>query len=152
MTHVEEEGPSSGFSQSGWKDRRPRTLTAQSWWEFCQQSLTNMVATKATMWRTTKREMTQLSSLFRVPDLKNRTCCSRTWSSAASERWAVCGGLISICICSAIDIARQCKCGFFYQLNDFVGFEREREREVSCKARMEEVKLVVLEYNCISAI
>ena len=51
---------------------------------------------KGPMWRNTKREMTQLSSLFRVPDLKNRTCCCRTWSSPASERWAGCGGLISI--------------------------------------------------------
>ena len=142
-THVDEEGPSSGFSQSGWKDRRPRTLMAQSRWEFCQQSLTNMVAAKATMWRTTKREMTQLSSLFRVPDLKNRTCCSSTWSSPASEWWAGCGGLISIWVCSAIDFARKCKWVFF-QLCDFFQFsqsEREREREIElCAAEQESKK------------
>lgn len=73
FTDVEAEGPRRGFSERVWKESLPSTLSAQSWWEMVQQSLTTMVAKKATTWRITNTEITQVSPpplLRRERDLK----------------------------------------------------------------------------------
>lgn len=63
QAHVEAEGPRRGFSASGWNDILPSAPNAHSSWELDQQSLTNIIATKATIWRSTKTETTHVSPL-----------------------------------------------------------------------------------------
>jgi hypothetical protein len=82
---VEAEGPSRGFSDIVWKESLPSALSAQSWWELVQQSLTIMVAKKATTWRITNTEITQVSPpllLRRERDLKKGILWS--WRTARS--------------------------------------------------------------------
>lgn len=90
FTDVEAEGPSRGFSERVWKESLPSALSAQSWWELVQQSLTSMVARKATTWRITNTEITQVSPppllLRRERDLKKGILWS--WGAVATGRSA----------------------------------------------------------------
>lgn len=107
QAHVEAEGPRRGFSGSGWNESLPRTPKAHSSWEFDQQSLTSIMATKATMWRSTKTETTQVSPLgLRELDLKNEIFNSSEFSvnsvaNGGGGGGGGGGGLIAICILSS---------------------------------------------------
>lgn len=62
--HVDEDGPRSGFSASGWNENLLRDFRMQSPCDFLGQSLTSMVTRKVTRWRTTNRDMTQVFSFL----------------------------------------------------------------------------------------
>lgn len=86
-THVEAEGPSRGFSGSGWNENLPSCLSAHCPWEFPQQSLTIMVEAKAIKCRITNREMIHVLSFRSDIRLKNGNgiFCSLSNSSALSS-------------------------------------------------------------------
>jgi hypothetical protein len=94
FTDVEAEGPRRGFSERVWKESLPSALSAQSWWEMVQQSLTTMVAKKATTWRITNTEITQVSPpplLRRERDLKKGILWS--WRPVAEAARSVENGI-----------------------------------------------------------
>lgn len=93
QAHVEAEGPRRGFSASGWNDILPSTPNAHSWWELDQQSLTNIMAMNATIWRSTKTETTQVSPLGLLElDLKNGIFNSSNFSENSVENGGGGGG------------------------------------------------------------